>query len=33
VFTTSTLDRLDVIVQADPSTGALHDYAIFSLIP
>jgi chitinase len=33
VFTTSTLDSLDVIVQADPSSAALHDFAIASFKP
>jgi len=33
VFTTNTLDSLDVIVQADPSAGVMHDFAIMSITP
>ncbi len=33
VFTTPALDMLYVIAQADPSSGALHDYAIESFRP
>ena len=33
VFTTPALDMLYVIVQADPSSGALNDYAIESFRP
>jgi hypothetical protein len=33
VFTTPSMDTIDVVVQADPSSGALDDYAVVTMKP
>ena len=33
IFTTPGLETLAAIVQADPSSGALHDFALVTMMP